>query len=268
MLADLYGPPAAWPALYSCDVSSESPSGLAFATQAATEMCWALSGRMFGLRTVTLRPCRRACYEGPWPDGWMPWPGSIPPPLGAGPGSVVGWWTAAACAGCGPGCGCAQISDVQLPGPVNSIVEVKLDGQTMPSGSYLLYDGQDLIRTDGRSWPTCQTLTAPDTAVGTWSITAKFGRDVPVSGQYAVGEFACEYLRAARGEDCRLPRNVTSLIRQGVTVQMPMLSDQLKAGMTGLPMVDYFLGVYNPTGSRSRSKVYAVDQPRHRRVGA
>jgi hypothetical protein len=267
-VSDVYGPPATWPIIWSCDVSAESPTTTGSAAAAATEILWALSGRQFGLRTVTLRPCRKSCWDGPFPDGWMPWPGSVPPPLGAGPGSVVGWWTAAACSTCGPTCACPQISEVDLPGPVNSITEIRLDGQVMSSGSYKLYDGTHVIRTDGRSWPTCQNLAADDTAVGTWSIKAAYGRDVPVSGQFGAGEFACQYLRALDGDDCRLPRNVVSLIRQGVTIQLPMITDLLKDGKTGLPLVDYFLGAYNPSGRGSRSKVYAVDQPRHRRVGA
>ena len=64
-----FGPCADWPVRWSCDISAESPVLTGYAVGMATRVLWALSGRRFGTCTVTLRPCRRDCYD-PWPWGW------------------------------------------------------------------------------------------------------------------------------------------------------------------------------------------------------
>jgi hypothetical protein len=88
----------------------------------------------------------------------------------------------------------------------------------------------------------------------------------PTLGQLAVGELACELLRAIKGEDCRLPANVASLVRQGVEIRMPDPNELLKDGLLGLPLSDRFVLAVNPNRLPARSRVYSVDSPRHRRV--
>jgi hypothetical protein len=124
-----------------------------------------------------------------------------------------------------------------------------------------------LVRVDGESWPRCNDLTKADTEVGTWSVTFTVGQPVPEGGKWAVGELACQLLRAARGEDCRLPRTVSRLVRQGVTIEFPDMVELFKNGLTGLYLVDLFIKSVNPAGLTHRSKTYSVDGVLARRAG-
>lgn len=258
------GPCAAWEPLWVCDVSCESPTVTAQAARLATDVVWALSGRRFGLCTVTLRPCRRDCAtEYPW--GWTEWrPGSTWEPH---PALIGGRWFNVICGDCGETCSCARLSEVTLPAPVHRVIEVKVDGAPVVTGGYRLDDSRTLVRLGGAEWPRCNDLTLTDTEVGTWSVTAEYGVEVPEGGRWAVGELACHLLRAFRGEDCRLPQNVTRLVRQGVTIEFPTITELFQRGLTGLYLVDLFVKTWNPEGLRRRSQTYRVDGARHRRVG-
>ena len=102
--------------------------------------------------------------------------------------------------------------------------------------------------------------------VGTWSVTATYGEPVPELGALAAGELACEIIRSLSGEDCRLPATVTSLVRQGVTIQYPDLARTLETGKIGLYLCDLFLQTYNPHGLVRRAATYSVDGPDLRRA--
>lgn len=261
MTAD-FGPCAPWPVRWTCDISTESPTVTGLAVAAATDIIWALSGRRFGTCSVKLRPCRRTCTDSVFPDGVRPWPGTT----WGGSLGYGGWgWINAGCGTCGDTCSCTTLPQVKLPAPVSTITEVRVDGVVLTGTAYKLYDNDLLIRTDGFTWPYCQNLLNDDTQVGTWSVTALYGEDVPDAGQWAIGEFACEYIKASRGEDCRLPRTVTNIARQGVTITMPVITDLLKEGKTGLYFTDFFLAAVNPSGLHRRSKVYSVDDALGRR---
>lgn len=264
-----YGPCANWPVTWVCDVSCESPAVTAEAVAVATELVWALSGRQFGLCEVTLRPCRQDCQVYPWPDsglaasGWVSWPGNS----WLGVELVAGQWFNVTCGRCSSGCSCTAISEILLPAPVYRIVQVKVDGDVLPTGSYRLDDARRLVRLDGEDWPRCNDLNLDDDQEGTWSVTAEYGQEVPESGSWAVGELACQLIRARNGEDCMLPPNVTQLVRQGVTITMPNVVELLRDGMTALYLVNTFIKTYNPHRLTRRSKTYSVDRIPHRRTG-
>lgn len=261
-----FGPCEPWPVLWTCDVSCTSPVATGRAVQFATEVLWALTGRQFGLCAVTLRPCRSTCYDG-W-DGWWGdrpfWSTGLTYPT---PALIGGAWFNLVCGLCGDSCSCSQLSQVDLPAPVYDVVEVKVDGTVMPTGSYRLDNDRTLVRIDGGEWPRCNDLRLSDSSVGTWSVTARFGQAVPEGGAWAVGELACQFVNAISGADCRLPKQVTQLVRQGVTIQMDSITELLKDGVTGLYFVDFFIKTWNPGRLRRRSRTYHVDGPRARRVG-
>lgn len=261
MTAD-FGPCSDWPVYWTCDVSGESPALTGYAVSMASRVVWALSGRRFGTCSVKLRPCRRECY-GQWPWGWSQWDG---PALGTSVWSGYRYWFPLECGGCTSGCACSEVSETVLPTPVNSIVEVKVDGTPLVTGAYRVDNHRLLVRTDGSSWPYCNDLNKDDTQPGTWSVTALYGEDVPEGGRLAVGELACEIIKAGKGQDCRLPPGVTQLVRQGVTIQYPDIGQLLRDGRTGLYLVDLFITSENPDGLKSRARVYSVDRPTVRRT--
>lgn len=263
-----FGPCNPWPVRWACDVMTESVAVTGWAVAAATDILWLMSGSRFGTCNVKLRPCRRQCRATSFPGFlWDPWPGvgwgSLPYGGGGGWG-VIG----AGCSSCGSGCGCSTLSEVLLPSPVASIVEVRTDGAILPTGSYRVDNNSTLVRLDGLTWPYCQNLRLDDTQPGTFSVTAAIGEDVPASAAGAVGELACELIRASRGQACDLPANVTQLVRQGVTVSMPDWTSLLKdKGMLGLRQADLFINAWNPGHLRGRARSYNVDQVAGRRMG-
>lgn len=258
-----YGPCSPWNARFPCEITTESAALTGTAVDFATDIVWALSGRQFGLCEVTLRPCKRTCTDYPWPLGAreFSWPGTD----WVSPALINGQWFNIICGSCSGDCSCSMISEVQLPGPVHDIVQVKVDGDIVPTGSYRLDNAMFLVRTDGGEWPWCNDLNLDDTEVSTWSITANYGREVPESGEWAVGELACELIKAMNGEDCRIPQNVQTLARQGVTISFPNINDNFQRGLTGLYLTDLFISAYNPNHLSNRSRTYNVDRPFTRR---
>lgn len=262
-----FGPCAPWDPVWICDVSAESPTATGIAAEAATSIVWALSGRQFGTCTTTLRPCRRTCYnDGWWTQYGLPWSN-----ISAGRGydygtGYFGFWFDLSCGSCSGGCSCSEVSEVVLPSPVNSIVRVMMDGTPMATGSYRVDNNRFLVRTDGLRWPRCNDLSKDDTQPGTWSVTAAYGQDVPMAGRLAVGEMACEILKAMSGEDCRLPAGIQALTRQGVSISYPEVGELFNKGRTGLYLVDAFITTVNPARLTTRSRVYSVDRPISRRT--
>jgi hypothetical protein len=260
------GPCSPWPAYFTCEVSSYSPTATGYAVDMATRTVWALSGRRYGTCAVTLRPCRESCYDR-WPSAH---PLSIP--FSSYGGVPANWdasyWFGSSCGSCAGNCSCGEVPTVKLPSPVNSIVSVKVDGSPLVSGSYRLDNARLLVRTDGQRWPRCNDLTKDDSQTGTWSVTANVGMDVPESGRMAVGQLACEILKAMSGADCQLPSTVQHLVRQGVTFQFPDVSTMLSEGKTGLYLVDLFLATENPNRLSSRGRIYSPDHRAVRRQGS
>lgn len=258
-----FGPCEPWGARFPCEITEEMIPITGTAVDFATDVVWALSGRQFGVCEVTLRPCRRDCQDTPWPSsvGEFGWAGQqwISPAL------VNGQWFNIVCGQCSGTCTCTSISEVVLPSPVAYIVEVKDDGEILPTGSYRVDNNRLLVRTDGADWPWCNDLNLGDDQPGTWSVTAGYGRLVPESGEWAVGELACELMKAMRGEDCRLPSNVQQLARQGVTISFPNVLENFQRGLTGLYLTDLFITSFNPNHLTNRSRTYNVDRPSVRR---
>jgi hypothetical protein len=263
------GPCAPWDPIWTCDVSAKAPEATGFAVEAATGIIWALSGRQFGTCAVTLRPCRRSCYDDAWWSAWgAPWSTTgqadtaYAGDLSYGP---FGWF-AMGCGSCAGECGCSDISETLLPSPVNSVTQVMIDGVALDPSAYRVDNNRLLVRTDGQRWPRCNDLAKADDQPGAWSVTAQYGKDVPTGGRLAVGELACEILRAMDGKDCRLPAGVTNIARQGVTINFPDLGELFRKGRTGLYLPDAFIASVNPYNMASRSRVYSVDRPGVRRT--
>jgi hypothetical protein len=98
-------------------------------------------------------------------------------------------------------------------------------------------------------------------------VTAVYGQPVPKMGEVAMGELACEILKAMNGEECRLPAGVTQLTRQGVSVSVPDIGSIFSNGRTGLYLVDMFLISANPKKIMQRGRIFSPDRTIHRRAG-
>lgn len=226
------------------------------ASQFATQVLWALTGRRFGPCALTVRPCVPQSHGtyvtyGVWSDS-----GSG----GSGQWFPMVWEGAWRNCGCGAGaCACVPDSEVWLPGPVAGVSEVRVDNVVVPSSAYRIDDGVWLVRQDGGSWPAQQTMGNPASSVDdTFVVTYLRGLLVPDGGSAAAGALACEYIKACNGQPCRFPKRVTSVSRQGVTVSA---QETVAAGSTGLPEVDQWVRVFNPRGLAARPEVFNPDLP-------
>ena len=217
----------------------------------ASEVLWRLTGRRFGVCPIVVRPCRRGGGERwPWTEwGWEPW---ATPYISWG-----GEWVNAMCGRHRDECGCTRLHEVLLPGPVDAVTAVWVDGVQLDPSAYTVYDHRRLVRVDGEHWPHCQDLTAPDHGAGAFAV--EYGQGVPLgaAGQAAVEEYAAEHLKACLGQACRLPKRVSSISREGVTVDFIDPMDFLDKGRTGLLSVDTW--IVSVTQAPQRSRVYSPD---------
>lgn len=212
----------------------------------ASDLLFFLSGQRFaGICRDTVRPAGR--------------------PLGAH-GSHLG---------CGGVCGERVVAVTLGAYPIDSIIEVLLDGVALDPSEYKIVDNRWLVRTadaDGnrRTWRTCQRLDLDSTEENTFEVTFVYGQMPPRAGVRAAaelgGELALACSPALEGK-CKLPKRVTSLARQGVTetvVLDPMAF--LDKGKTGLYSCDSFLAAVNPAGISRAAAVYMPGRPRTVRV--
>jgi hypothetical protein len=214
----------------------------------------ALLGYRLSLCPVLLRPCLTRCIGGTtWQEA--PVHGSAFQPYVAG-----GRWYNAC--GCKTDCSCTSLCEVIMPTPVGGITEVWMDGGLLDPSAYRVDNGTRLVRTDGDCWPTCQDMTL-DTDLGGAFTVSYYPHLAPNDlFRYAAGVLAAEYFKACSGKQCRLPQGVTSISRNGITMEIP--SGLFPNGATGLREVDPIIRIYNPNGLKMPSRVMSPDSPRGR----
>lgn len=156
------------------------------------------------------------------------------------------------------GCSCGSVSSIELPGsPVVSITSVKVDGDVVPESEYRLDDAHTLVALGDRRWPNCQDMRLDDTEERTWSVTYEFGALPPIGGVKAAASLACQLVLACQPEAirdgrCRLPKRITTITRQGITLAVLDPLSLFRDGLTGLPEVDLWVSSVN-RGDTQRS---------------
>lgn len=240
MAATDHGP--CWPPIDTscCPVWEDADPALQdLAASIATRTLWALSGRRFGLCDLTVRPCGARCDEVTTYSGRG---GQVGPVLIGG-----GIWIDISCGSCPPRpCSCAAPCEIVLPGPVQDIVEVIVDGLVVPASAYRVDDHRLLVRDDDECWPRCQNLGLPAGEEDTFTVTYTRGLPVPEGGLHAAGLYACEIVKACLDRPCELPQRVTSIVREGVTLALLDPMDMIEKGLTGVYLVDMWLHSENP----------------------
>lgn len=236
--------------------ASYSAEVQAYAQRFATYVLWSATGRQFGLCDVIVRPCER-----PDPLLYRSYPvgdyGAEPFGVRSIAGGVVLAYLGNDCTGGG-----CKPPEIALPGPVNSITEVLVDGVALASSTYRL-DGTRLVRQDGEGWPSQDLALAPGEP-GTWSVAYVRGLPVPDLLNDAAGRYACEVAKGSTGGTCQLPSRISSLSRQGVDVQFIPSEDYLDKGLTGYAEVDQVIKTFNPDGIRRQPRVLSPDLPSFR----
>lgn len=243
----------AWPAQWCDGQLTVTVTGAPLI--AASEALWAHSGHRYGSCEVLLRPCRQGCAPAESQSSWWwdlnTWPTTSP---------YGWWWLDVACGRCRRGCSCTNADELWLPADAQSVASVMIDGESLPASGYALYDGRRLVRTDGDRWPLCQDWAVPVSGAGAWSVTAIYGRPVPVLGQMAVAELASEIDRACQGDPkCRLVGNVESVTRGGVTQRFVDPAKLREQDLISLPLANRFLSAVNPGGIRLGARIWDPD---------
>jgi len=215
----------------------------------AMSLAWStirvLSGGRVGSCPVKMRPCFTteacpACFGESWMTPYV---------------DSFGNWKNATCRRDGM-CSCCSVCQIVMPGTVAAVTEVNIDGWKLDTQLFRIDNGNLLVRQDGQCWPNCQNLGAPEGAIGTITITYIPGILPTTAGLWAAGVLACEYAKACSGDKCRLPSSISSIARQGVTME-------LRGGMfdngTGIREVDAYILSVNPNGLKTPPKVWTPD---------
>lgn len=230
-----------------CDPDDFAPGLLDRCLQASSDLLFELTGRRWpGLCTDTIRPVRRCRC---WGSSGTRRSSDISEP-----------------------CPCEPAGAQPLPGrPVVSISEVKVDGAVLAPSAYRVDNRAELVRTDGGGWYCCQDMTAAASAAGTWQVEYTYGEGPPDGGKLAAGALGCQLatlLTPAKTGECRLPKRVQTVTRQGVTAVVLDPMTFLEKGRTGLYEVDLFLAAVNRAGIQRAATVRRPERGRSaRRTG-
>lgn len=232
----------------------------------ATSTLRALSAWTVGGCPVTVRPCRKSCWQpGLYyaQSGWAQSQWEV-----AGPVNLGGAWVNMAC-GCTGTCSCSTVCEVELPMPVGPIAEVQVDATVLPeswyrvdNSRYLVWQGDPAQPDMACGWPLCQDMRAPVGADNTFAVTYLNAAVVDGAASYAAGVLACEFAKAGNGQACRLPVGVSQVVRQGVSYQVN--PGTFPGGVTGLPEVDSWIQQVNPYHRKDRPSVWYPGMPSSR----
>lgn len=243
--------PCTWPVSSAClpAITEDNAALVQAAVDTSVAVLWSFTGRQFGACPALVRPCPRERENWPW--SWLPGYAWYPELDG-------GVWRNIGC-GCGATCRVDGPGVVHLPGPVASIDSVTVDGAVIDSSLYVL-EGDRLYATSGR-WPE-QDMGKPAGSPGTWSVEYLQGLEPPAGADQMVGILANEFYAACTGDKkCRLPKNVESLSRQGVSMKMADPAVLFGNMQTGLPEVDMWVAAVNPNRLSAPPVVSSPDYP-------
>lgn len=140
--------------------------------------------------------------------------------------------------------------------PVIDVSQVVVAGAVVDPANYRIDDFRWLVRTDGQTWPSCpDPIDDPDA----FEVTFTHGRTPPTSGVIAAAALGCELALSCSPETvgaCRLPKRVTSITRQGVSMVILDPFDFLDDGKTGIYEVDLFIKSENPEKVQRRARAF------------
>lgn len=136
-------------------------------------------------------------------------------------------------------CRCRRTHRLRLAcSPVASVDAVVVNGVPLTpwGGQYEMVSGMLVLCSDAPCNSLCVT------------VTYTCGSGIPAAGQSAVRELAEQLLMGMDGDaNCALPQRVTSVSRQGISMDLFDPQDFLNEGRTGIYMVDLFLRAVNPS---------------------
>lgn len=143
--------------------------------------------------------------------------------------------------------------------PVREILSVKEYGKVVDPSTYTLRNNTYIVKNNGLTWSM--------DPINELEVTYVHGNPPPQAGISAAILLANEFiLSELEPESCSLPKRITSITRQGLSMTMLDPQDFLENGLTGVEEVDLFIKTANPNKSQKKAKVYSPDKPRGERI--
>lgn len=148
------------------------------------------------------------------------------------------------------------MTTIVLPGQAAALTNVNLDGEDLDLGLFRIDNFREVVRQDGVNFPSCQNMMAASGEPGTLTIEYVPGVLPTAAGLWAAGILACEFAKACSTGKCRLPRAVTSIARQGVTMEFPR---KMWENGVGIQEVDAYVHSLNPNSLTVAPLVWSPD---------
>ncbi|QUE25327.1 head-to-tail adaptor [Microbacterium phage Fizzles] len=168
--------------------------------------------------------------------------------------------------GCGPSaCGCSDSRVIELPGPVGAIERIDIAGEVIAASRYRVDNGNLLVAVDPELvWPLTQDQDAAPGAPDTFTITYYRGMAPNELVRSAAGALAAEFYKACRADkNCRFPRKVKEVTRNGVTYEVD--TAMFTNGVTNVPEADFVINMLNPSHLKYRPRAISPDMNRRPR---
>lgn len=139
-------------------------------------------------------------------------------------------------------CACGDIRGITLPGPNPQIIQVLIDGDLFTD--WFILDGKELVRSDGRPWPSCQNLSKESTEDGTFEITVESGLVVDTLMREAASEIVCMMLRHPAQSTRQGHPGTRSVSIAGVNISLEQIAMEAKNRTFMMPYVTRLMTVY------------------------
>lgn len=256
-----------------CPGEGDDQELMSDALMGATMILYNLTGQQWaGASSDVIRP---TADEAPGLDAWYPYDGYSGV---SGRAGMYAWPGMFGMCGCNrvSTCGGFSVSEITLPGwPAITVTEVKIDGAVLSSAHYKLQDRRRLVYRPQagetrQGWPCCQDVTLDVDRPGTWQVSYTWGVSPPPFWKDMAAMLGCQLYVAmvpARNGECRLPKRIQSITRQGVTIAVIDNYDVFAKGLTGLPEIDLAIGALRYGNADGARVVVPGKQPSYRRDG-
>jgi hypothetical protein len=186
---------------------------------------------------ITVRPCKASCAE----EYGRFYGSAFAPHI-----NMQGSWVNAC--GCRTDCSCGPLCELALPLPIGEVTSVLVGADEIVADVKILGDRLVYTGSDDCPFPSCQDLSAAPGEENTFTVTYLNSYPVDALGAYAAAILTMEFAKACTGDKkCRLPTGTTSVVRQGVTIEVA--SGTFPDGRTQIREVDAFLDLWAPEGA-------------------
>ena len=160
------------------------------------------------------------------------------------------------CGTCRTGC-CASGDCINLH-DASAVTEVRMLGAVVDPSQYH-FDAvqQTLCAVPPMRWPSRDPRFD---AVGALEVDIAIGEEPDAWALAVAAEIACELIASCKGKECRLPRNATTVTRQGVTITLSQADF-----IYYIPSVSTWVAAVNPAGATRPARVMSPELRNERR---